>query len=170
MMLMLFLLMVLMFGTPAEQAKLVTLYIYMIGATYFIFIFILTQLFCCCPILYDIVCLFASIYAWSGFRTKRLRDCDAIGGTLWPRGCHIQSVTATVDHAGTFVPAGVSSTGDLLLQVVAIAVMSAVIIFFPVRFVAAFCRVQSVLHLQSRHIQLHAASSSTSNNFTLNTN
>ena len=79
-------------------------------------------------LLSHIVCLSAWIYAWSGFRAKQLRDCDAIGGTLWPRGCHIQSVTATVDHAGTFVPAGVSSTGDLLLQVVAIAVMSAVII------------------------------------------
>lgn len=95
---------------------------------------LLTQLSCCCPI-----CLFPSIYAWSGFRTKQLRDCDAIGGTLWPRGCHIQSVTATVDHAGTFVPAGVSSTGDPWLQVVAIlvAVLSAIVInIFVVRFAA----------------------------------
>ena len=79
-------------------------------------------------LLSHIACLFPSICAWSGFRPKQLRDCDAIGGTLWPRGCHIQSVTATVDHAGTFVPAGVSSTGDPWLRVVAIAVLSAIII------------------------------------------
>ena len=102
---------------------------WLVGA-YLIFS-LLTQLFCCCPI-----CLFPSIYAWSGFGTKQLRDCDAIGGTLWPRGCHIQSVTATVDHAGTFVPAGVSSTGDLWLRVVAIAVLSAVLTSFVVRFAA----------------------------------
>lgn len=83
---------------------------------------LLTQLFCSCPI-----CLFPLINPWSGFRTKQLRDCDAIGRTLRPRGCHIQSVTATVDHAGTFVPAGVSSTGDLFLRVVAIGVLSSAI-------------------------------------------
>lgn len=126
--LMLFLPIVLDFWCSCRASKACTLVCMMCA---YLILFVLTQLFCCCP-----VCLFPLINPWSGFRTKQLRDCDAIGGTLWPRGCHIQSVTATVDHAGTFVPAGVSSTGDLLLRVVAIAVLSAVIISFVVRFAA----------------------------------